>query len=511
MLKVSAIVPVYNPGARIDRCIESLVGQSLPEDEYEVIFVDDGSTDSTPERLDRLAAEHAHVRVEHIPNSGWPGRPRNVGLDMARGEYVYFVDNDDYVGPEALERLYERAVRADADVVVGKVVGRGKPVPRAVFERNRDGRTLRWPPLVRLLTPHKLFRRALLVEHSIRFPEGRRRLEDHVFTMHAYLHARRVSILADYPCYYWVRHPDESANVSYQGFDPADYYGNVREVLDLVVEHTEPGELRDRLLAHWYRGKMLGRVGGSSFAGRPADARRALYDEVRALARERYGEGVDRFLSRSLRVRSHLLREGSYEELLALARWEAGLRAELVIEDGRFEDDRVFVLSFTGRLLGGGDAPLPFERRDSRLLWQPPEELRSAIPDAVLDWTEAVPKAAAQVIIRSRRDKTEFLLPARHDVELVDAGDGRVTPVVRGAARIDPEQAGAGARPHPGRWEVLGAVRVCGFSTTGMARRPRTGEEYMVELGADGSVVPRRGPLSLARGLARRVRRLARA
>src|SRR5919199_2820654 len=148
MLKVSAIVPVYNPGDHIDRCIETLVDQSLTKHEYEVIFVDDGSTDATPERLDRLAQEHAHVRVEHIPNSGWPGRPRNVGIDMARGEFVYFVDNDDWIGPEALERLYATATRDDADIVIGKVVGDGKYVPRGLFKTNRSGVTIDSHPIM---------------------------------------------------------------------------------------------------------------------------------------------------------------------------------------------------------------------------------------------------------------------------------------------------------------------------------------------------------------------------
>ena len=510
-LAVSAIVPVYNPGNRIDRCIETLVGQSLPRDRYEVIFVDDGSTDATPERLDRLAAEHPHVRVEHIPNSGWPGRPRNVGIDMARGEYVFFVDNDDHLGEEALERLHERAVSAEADVVMGKVVGHGRPVPRVLFTENRDGVTLEWPPLVRLLAPHKLFRKALLDEHGIRFPEGRRRLEDHVFTMHAYFHAERVSILADYPCYHWVRHGDEAANASHQGLDPVGYYGNVREVLDLVAEHTEPGEFRDRLLAHWYRGKMLGRMGGSSFANRPPDARRALYDEVRALARERYGDGVDRFLSRSLRVRSHLLREGTYDDLLALARWEAGLHAELTIDDTRFDADGTFVLSFAARLLGPRDAPLRFERRDGRLLWDPPEDLPGTVPAALLDWTDAFPHAQARVVMRSVSDRTDFVLPAEQELELVDAGAGRVTPVMRGEARIEPRRAAAGATPPPGRWEVLGVVRVGGFATAGRARRRLTADEYEVRIGEDGAVAGpgRPRPAGVLRGLARRVPGLA--
>src|SRR4051812_26478850 len=119
-MKVSVIVPVYNPGSHIDDCIRTLTEQSLPTDAYEVIFVDDGSTDGTGDRLDALSTDRPNVRVEHIPNSGWPGRPRNIGLDMAAGEYVYFVDNDDWLEADALERLVAIADDDGADVVVGK-------------------------------------------------------------------------------------------------------------------------------------------------------------------------------------------------------------------------------------------------------------------------------------------------------------------------------------------------------------------------------------------------------
>src|SRR5829696_10154409 len=129
MPSVSVIVPVYDPGPHIDDCIRSLLGQTLPREELELIFVDDGSTDGTGERLDALAAEHAHVKVEHIPNSGWPGKPRNVGIEMATGEYVFFVDNDDWIEPDALERLVAMAREDRADIVIGKVVGHGKRVP----------------------------------------------------------------------------------------------------------------------------------------------------------------------------------------------------------------------------------------------------------------------------------------------------------------------------------------------------------------------------------------------
>jgi poly(ribitol-phosphate) beta-N-acetylglucosaminyltransferase len=513
MIKVSAIVPVYNPGTNIDRCIETLVGQSLPSHEYEVVFVDDGSTDATPERLDRLAEEHEHVRVEHIPNSGWPGKPRNVGIEMARGEFVYFVDNDDHVGHQALERLYERATALGADVVMGKVVGQGKPVPRALFTRNRDDVTLEWPPLIRLLAPHKLFRKSLLDEHGIRFPEGRRRLEDHVFTMHAYFHARRIAILADYPCYYWVRNQEETENASYQVFDAPAYYDNVREVLDLVVEHTEPGPLRDRLLAHWYRGKMLGRVGGRWFPERPPQFRRELYDAVHELAQERYGPETDRFLAPNLRVRSYLLREGTFDDLSALGHWEAAIRADVRVTGAGFAGDGALEIRSEGRLLARGDAPLLFEARGERLLWAPPEVIAGRVPEDVRNWTDAMRRARSELMIRAFSDHAEFVLPGEHETTLEPAGDGLVTPVVRGVARVEPWRAAAGSPAAAGRGGVLGSVTVCGFSAVGRARSSESAAAYAVDIGEDGSVaVAKRSAWSALKGhAARRLPRLARA
>ena len=179
-LKVSVVIPVYNPGSYIGDCIQSMIGQSLPAAEYEVVFVDDGSTDDTPALLDKIAAEHTNIRVVHQQNSGWSGKPRNVGIDWSQGEYVMFVDHDDSLGAQALERMYEYGTAHKADIVIGKMAGKGRAVPRELFSRNRPHATLTDDPLIDSLTPHKMFRRAFLNEHELRFPEGRRRLEDHV-------------------------------------------------------------------------------------------------------------------------------------------------------------------------------------------------------------------------------------------------------------------------------------------------------------------------------------------
>ena len=129
-VRVSVVVPVYNPGTHIDALIESLAAQSMPQQQFEVVFSDDGSTDETPGRLDQLAEERANVTVLHEPNSGWPGRPRNLGTDAAHGKYVFFVDQDDWLGEEALQRMCDYADENSSDVV-----SEGMPVIIAAWPR----------------------------------------------------------------------------------------------------------------------------------------------------------------------------------------------------------------------------------------------------------------------------------------------------------------------------------------------------------------------------------------
>ncbi|HEY6737539.1 MAG TPA: glycosyltransferase family 2 protein, partial [Actinopolymorphaceae bacterium] len=250
--KVSVVVPVYNPGPYIEDCINSLLRQTMPATDFEAIFVDDGSTDTTPARLDQLAAEHPHIRVIHQPPSGWSGKPRNTGIDAARGEYIQFVDNDDWLGDEALERLYDFATTHHSDIVIGKMAGINRGVPRELFRHTRPHATLDTTPLIDSLTPHKMFRKAFLDQHNLRFPEGRRRLEDHVFVTAAYFAAETISVYSDYVCYYHISRDDRS-NAGFQTIDWHAYFTNLREALDIVRDNTTPGHLRNHLYRRWAR------------------------------------------------------------------------------------------------------------------------------------------------------------------------------------------------------------------------------------------------------------------
>ena len=114
MPKVSVIVPVYNVEQYFDRCVESLLSQTLRD--IEIILVDDGSPDSCPQMCDCYAQKDHRIKVVHQPNKGL-GFARNSGLDLVTGEYVAFVDSDDYVSSNMYETLYRTAAEHDCDVV----------------------------------------------------------------------------------------------------------------------------------------------------------------------------------------------------------------------------------------------------------------------------------------------------------------------------------------------------------------------------------------------------------
>jgi poly(ribitol-phosphate) beta-N-acetylglucosaminyltransferase len=469
VVKVSVIVPVFNPGERIDRLIESLLGQSMAPGDYEVVFVDDGSSDGTGERLEELAARHAHITTIRIPNSGWPGRPRNIGIDAARGEFVYFVDHDDWIGPEALERLYAMALADEADIVIGKVVGHDKAVPRSLFRENVHDLGLRAAPF-NLLTPHKLFRKALLDRHAIRFPEGRRRLEDHMMVVPAYFHARRMAILADYPCYHWVNW-SSGANASYAPPDPSDYFADVREVLDLVDAHTEPGEFRDALYGRWYRGKLLGRLGRNAFVGRDEEHRRRVLAEVATLIEERFPPRLDVPLAYNFRLRAALARRRDYDGLVALAEFERDVKASARVRDYR-GDGTWMTLKLECWLRDEAHEPLSVVRRGGRIHWLAPEPLRASLREPELDVTEELGQGRMQLLLKPRGEETDWLVPVEVGIEVPEAPDGvPVRPAVVATARVAPTIAAAGRPLEPGDHDLRAVIWIAGFSAHSLARR----------------------------------------
>ncbi len=321
-ITVSVVVPVYNTRPYLPQCLDSLVAQDLPATAFEVVAVNDGSTDGSGDVLARYEELHPHIRVIHQENSGWPGKPRNVGLAASRGRYVFFADSDDTLAPQALRRMCEFADQHDSDVVVPKVVPlAGRAGPDYVWRRTQVDADL--TRAIMTLGPWKLFRRAFLDERGLRFPEGRVRLEDGILVTEAYLTARRVSLLADYD-YYLKRAQPDRGNISSTPVDPDDYTSSIARMIEIVRKHGADPAVADRLVVTLYRRKGLKWFGPDRFPGYSRARQEAWVRAVAGLAEQHVPARLDDLLPLLQRTRSVLVR---HHELQALAQLGAAQQA----------------------------------------------------------------------------------------------------------------------------------------------------------------------------------------
>lgn len=218
---ISMIIPVYNVEKYLERCLESVFAQTYSD--YEVVLVDDGSSDHSGELCDALAKRDARVRVIHKDNGGLSSA-RNTGLEAADGEYITFVDSDDVIHPYYLEKLWQACEETDADIAMGRLT-RFKEKEALFKEPNSEG-TLVVKTGVETLYSYfdkknevadfvsaccKLYKRKLFDE--IRFPE-RRLFEDEFTTYRLYYKAQKVSISSDILYYYYVNDSGITRNLT---------------------------------------------------------------------------------------------------------------------------------------------------------------------------------------------------------------------------------------------------------------------------------------------------------
>jgi hypothetical protein len=365
---VSVVVPVYNPGEYFHRCVKSLLGQTMPTTHLEVIFVDDGSTDDSAAQLDALAASNGHVRVIHQENSLWPGRPRNVGMAAAQRDYVFFCDADDWLAANALESLHGHAVEWGSDIVVPKTAGLRRRVPHQLFTHTRPQVSLATAPLMDSLTPHKLFRRAFLEEHQIRFPEGKRRLEDHYFMVNAYLKARVVSIAADQTYYYLVRRRD-GGNISTGPVDWEEYFLSLAEAVELMERNTDPGPFRDRLMRRWLQSEMCSRLSGQQYLNRESEDAQKLFEHAHVVARDHFGPGVVSLLPPLLQPVGQAIIDGDAALVRQLAEAMAAWSVQAEIRQVRWAGERLRVSGTVGLTdLQPDGSPAALEHRFAELV-----------------------------------------------------------------------------------------------------------------------------------------------
>ena len=245
-IKVSVIVPVFNVEAYLNESLDSILNQTL--NDIEIICINDGSTDNSLNILETYAKKDKRIKIISKKNEG-QGVARNVGLDDAQGEYISFVDSDDFIKKDMLEKLYNKAENNNLDLVMCKVSSFDNEThevndnlwyyslkcfdgfKKEVFN-NLD--TKKFTDSISVTPYNKLYKRSFIEKNNIRFPD-KYIFEDEVFFYNVYLKAKRISLVDENLYYYRTNRKGSTVSKSLDN-DYTDVIYIFRLIRDLLVE-----------------------------------------------------------------------------------------------------------------------------------------------------------------------------------------------------------------------------------------------------------------------------------
>ena len=265
MPKVSIVIPVYKVEKYLPSCLDSVLSQSLQD--IEVICIDDASPDRCPEMLDGYASKDPRVRVLHLPENHQQGYGRNRGTEMARGKYVYFLDSDDMITPEAMEELYTVAEKDNLDCIYfdSQVIFANKEleVKNSTYITGRtgqyDNRVYSGRELFELFKEQNdwncyvqrtFWRRDFLWDNEVFSPEHIEH-EDEFFSFKGVLLAQRVRYI---PKNYFIRRYREDS-VMTRPEHPRDFHGyfvSFCSMVDFVEKMKIESKAADAEILHMY-------------------------------------------------------------------------------------------------------------------------------------------------------------------------------------------------------------------------------------------------------------------
>ena len=229
--KVSVIVPVFNTAKYIAQCLKSIVNQSLKE--IEIIIIDDGSTDNPEKVIKEFSQKDDRIIFLKKQNSGL-ANTYNMGVQQATGDFLVFVDSDDWIQTNALEILHAKAVEEGSDIVLFRYkifyesnnkTTDTKPLYKVMHIPEYPLSLATCPDLFKISTSSciKLFLRSLIIDNGIVYPSGLK-YEDVPFCYQSYYYARSVSIVDESFYYYRIRSKSITSDTSEALFDIVQIY-----------------------------------------------------------------------------------------------------------------------------------------------------------------------------------------------------------------------------------------------------------------------------------------------
>lgn len=266
--KISVIVPVYNAEKTISKCIQSLLEQTFQE--FELILVNDGSKDNSLQLLKEFEEHHSNFKVIDQVNGG-ASIARNTGLDAASGDYIVFVDIDDYLDSDYLDVLYQEIVKTGNDIVISSlrmVDNQGKVVSQIVLD---DTSGDNWSQYI-ITTPYtRIFKKAFLDSHSLKFIDYT--MEDIHFNAVAFSKTKNVSTMS-YIGYNNYVNPASTTRTDHQGIrKDIDFL----YLLSCIHRDVKPNDLVTFLYKKSYMYYLL-------FSGKASSSKVFLEEHTRILS-----------------------------------------------------------------------------------------------------------------------------------------------------------------------------------------------------------------------------------
>ena len=221
--KISIVMPIYNVEEYLKEALNSILNQSIDHRHLEVIMVNDNSSDKSGEIIDQYCNDYNNFKAIHLSeNSGSPGKPRNIGIDASKGQYLMFFDPDDYYAPDACEILYDKISSKSADIVstqfyflfenyttpCGTPLGDWEEVELKKIDD--DENFFRLAPAIW----SKIYNKKFIKNNKIRFIENDW-AEDLEFNIHTLLHANKIIHLNNYFSYYYRVRNNENKSFTY--------------------------------------------------------------------------------------------------------------------------------------------------------------------------------------------------------------------------------------------------------------------------------------------------------
>lgn len=203
MKKVSVIIPVYNVENYLRKCLNSLVNQTLKD--IEIIVVNDGTLDNSQEIINEYVKKYPKKVVSIIQENGGQGAARNTGLLHAKGEYIGYVDSDDYVEENMYEELYKKAKEEDSDIVIC-----GNNVVKENYEFLSKEDVDKEFLLGKMAVWNKIYKKNIIVDNKIQF-RSKVWYEDLDFTMKVYFSSKKISYV-DKPLYNYLLREGSTMN-----------------------------------------------------------------------------------------------------------------------------------------------------------------------------------------------------------------------------------------------------------------------------------------------------------